>query len=108
MTDVEQWLGDLEDKAKFATPGPWVMDGVYPIYSVGRGGLKDKTIGHVQRQWDGDFIAAANPAAVLRLVGMVRHLAAGCDCDTEACQYGHCTPTCLLQMAYNATKDHHD
>lgn len=72
---AEQWLADLEAKAKAATPGPWVMDGVYPIYSIGRGGLKDKTIGHAQRQWDGDFISAANPATVLRLVGMVRFLA---------------------------------
>ena len=72
---AEQWLADLEAKAKAATPGPWVMDGVYPIYSIGRGGLKDKTIGHAQRQWDGDFISAANPATVLRLVGMVRWLA---------------------------------
>ena len=72
---AEQWLSDLEAKAKAATPGPWVMDGVYPIYSIGRGGLKDKTIGHAQRQWDGDFISAANLAAVLRLVNMVRFLA---------------------------------
>lgn len=79
MTNAEQWLADLEAKAKAATPGPWVMDGVYPIYSIGRGGLKDKTIGHAQRQWDGDFISAANPATVLRLVAMVRWLAAGCD-----------------------------
>lgn len=79
MTNAEQWLADLEAKAKAATPGPWVMDGVYPIYSIGRGGLKDKTIGHAQRQWDGDFISAANPVAVLRLVNMVRWLAEGCD-----------------------------
>lgn len=124
---VEQWLTDLEDKAKFATPGPWVMDGVYPIYSVGRGGLKDKTIGHVQRQWDGDFIAAANPAAVLRLVGMVRWLAPVLHkfCEDICTPYkignGTCTECPLMQdgkcivsaeamlsTAYAETENHHD
>lgn len=27
MTEAEQWLSDLEAKAKAATPGPWVWMG---------------------------------------------------------------------------------
>lgn len=116
MTDAEQFLADLEAKAKAATPGPWKMKkdcdesdhmqvwdstGVVcetPLYGF-----------EYPEQWkNGRFIAAADPAAVLRLVGMVRHLAVGCDCDAEPCQYGHCTPTCRLKMAYTATENHHD
>ena len=117
---AEQWLADLEAKAKAATPGPWVMDGVYPIYSIGRGGLKDKTIGNAQRQWDGDFISAANPATVLRLVGMVRWLAAqrqellsgycpedmrvGCLGNCIDCRHGQIA----IKSAYAATETRHD
>ena len=122
MNDAEQWLADLEAKAKAATPGPWVMDGVYPIYSIGRGGLKDKTIGHAQRQWDGDFISAANPATVLRLVAMVRWLAdnipgvvcpcAGCSrkCflgNISKCE-GDADAECWIEAAYVATEGRHD
>lgn len=117
---AEQWLADLEAKAKAATPGPWVMDGVYPIYSIGRGGLKDKTIGHAQRQWDGDFISAANPATVLRLVAMVRWLAGQGDyvCPPEKFRTVDCPEVqgeefcpckrCWAEAAYIATETRHD
>lgn len=109
-SDAEQFLADLEAKAKAATPGPWVMAGAYPIYSIGRGGLKDKTIGHAQRQWDGDFIAAANPAAVLRLVAMVRWLADVLHNSTGIIndkKYDVSKAPWLI-TAYNATEARHD
>ena len=56
MTNAEQWLSDLEAKAKAA------------IDTAGWGDM----------DWSGaheDFFYAANPATVLRLVGMVRFLA---------------------------------
>lgn len=118
MTDAEQFLADLEAKAKAATPGPWKKGiairrgyGVTAILDNDGNTIADMEHSHFtenEEEYNAAFIAAANPAAVLRLVGMVRHLAVGCDCDAEPCQYGHCTPTCRLKMAYTATENHHD
>lgn len=88
MTNAEQWLSDLEAKAKAA------------IDTAGWGDM----------DWSGaheDFFYAANPATVLRLVNMVRWLAEGCDCDADTCLPG-CTPQCVLEKAYAATGERHE
>lgn len=103
MTNAEQWLADLEDKAKAA------------IDTAGWGDM----------DWSGaheDFFYAANPATVLRLVGIVRWLAdnipgvvrpcAGCSrkCflgDITKCE-GDSGAECWIAAAYIATEDHHD
>lgn len=75
MTNAEQWLSDLEAKAKAA------------IDTAGWGDM----------DWSGaheDFFYAANPAAVLRLVNMVRWLAAR---DKK-----------LIQRAYTIMGIHYD
>lgn len=85
---AEQFLADMEAKAKAAiNAATFIDDRIRTRYEL----------------WK-----ATSPAAVLRLVGMVRHLAVGCDCDAEPCQYGHCTPTCRLKMAYTAMEERHD
>lgn len=115
MNDAEQFLADMEAKAKAATPGPW-QSGVVLRRGYAATAILDSDGNNVtdmensqftrdEEELNAAFIAAANPAAVLRLVSMVRHLAVGCDCDAEPCQYGHCTPTCRLKMAYTATEE---
>lgn len=152
MTDAEQWLADLEAKAKAATPGPWantdnVLDmfgrepldwwHVYakvPDFSMScipimqmhshmatddemcqaredhfRKGLPMHDPGQAGK--NARFIAAANPATVLRLVGMVRWLALNCTCPPRvaslACTKPSCT-ACRLAGAYAATEERHD
>lgn len=114
MTDTEQWLVDLEARAKAATPGPWEMKkdcdesdhmqvwdfvGVVcetPLYGF-----------EYPEQWEnGYFIAAANPAAVLRLVAMVRWMADVLHNSTGRIndkKYDVSKATWLI-TAYNATE----
>lgn len=68
---AQEWLDELERLRKAATPGPYILDGMYPIYSLGRGGLKDKTVACANSKFDGDYIVAACNS-VLRLVEMLR------------------------------------
>lgn len=81
---AEQWLADLEAKGTKAAQAK----------------KRDNVCGW----WDiAEFREAATPEAVLRLVGMVRWLAEGCDCDADTCLPG-CTPQCVLEKAYAATE----
>lgn len=81
---AEQWLADLEEKGTKAAQAK----------------KRDNVCGW----WDiAEFREAATPEAVLRLVGMVRWLAEGCDCDADTCLPG-CTPQCVLEKAYAATE----
>lgn len=97
---VEQWLADLEEKARAAIKGEPLVRGA----------------------WDLDiFHEATNPAAVLRLVAMVRWLAAcfpgvvrPCagyyKCfrgDTTKCE-GDADAECWITAAYVATEGRHD
>ena len=100
MTTAEQWLADLEAKAKAATPGAWhiieadderFMSAVYvattpedatpgetPENVIAVTLLQSPRVACIaDEKWDENtaFIAAANPATVLRLVAMVRFLA---------------------------------
>ena len=156
---AEQWLADLEAKAKAATPGPWAntdnvmeMFGVEPsdwwnIYAKSKGkgkglpcipimqmnsnlateeemlqaredhfrkGLPERDPG--QSGKNARFVVAANPAAVLRLVAMVRWLAGQGDyvCPPEKFRTVDCPEVqreefcpckrCWAEAAYNATE----
>lgn len=82
---AEQWLSDLEAKAKAA------------IDTAGWGDM----------DWSGaheDFFYAANPATVLRLVGMVRFLAFSAARSRGLFD----DPAYWLDTAYAATEGRHD
>ena len=97
---AEQWLADLEAKAK-----AYKSSSTYERLIA-----KD------------EFIAAANPAAVLRLVAMVRRLAANfpgvvrpCAGFSSKCALGDITKCegdadakCWITAAYAATENRHD
>ena len=73
---AEQWLADLEAKAQEAEQGEWkaitkeFFGDVSSEVEVSSG-----TVAYDLNPDDAAFIAAANPATVLRLVSMVRFLA---------------------------------
>ena len=120
MTDAEQWLADLEAKARDAEQGDWkpvikeFFGDVSSDVEVNNG-----TVAYDLNPDDAAFIAAANPATVLRLVGMVRWLAAqrqellsgycpedmrvGCLGNCIDCRHGQIA----IKSAYAATEDHH-
>lgn len=145
MTNAEQWLADMEAKAKAATPGAWhiieadderFMSAVYvattpedatpgetPENVIAVTLLQSPRVACIaDEKWDENatFIAAANPATVLRLVAMVRWLAAqrqellsgycpedmrvGCLGNCIDCRHGQIA----IKSAYAATEDHHD
>lgn len=81
--DIEQWLADLEAKAENTGQKKWVpvTKEYFGDISCDVEGEKNAVVAFDLPPRVAEFIAAANPAAVLRLVGMVRHLAVGCDCD---------------------------
>src|SRR5690606_19192232 len=64
-------IDDLERKAKAATPGPWSADGYGNGQQVtgATGTVFTDTLAFHE---DAEFIAAANPAAILRLIGELR------------------------------------
>lgn len=144
---IEQWLADLEAKAKAATPGAWhiieadderLMSAVYvattpedatpgetPENVIAVTLLQSPRVACIaDEKWDENaaFIAAADPAAVLRLVAMVRWLAAcfpgvvrPCAGFSRKCYLGDITKCegdadaeCWITAAYAATEDRHD
>lgn len=80
---TESQIRDLEEKARKATPGPWVnnTDGFVVGFMVGNSGIDGEDY-HVSAQISSDrmcdsetdakndaaYIAAANPATVLKLI----------------------------------------
>ncbi len=93
---AEQWLTDLGAKARMATPGPWFStctETLVPcVHAVP--GKKPSNVGicvasenfDAINECNMDYIAAANPSAVLRLVGMVRSMAE--YCAERGCPHG--------------------
>jgi hypothetical protein len=82
MTPLEQFLFNLEEKAKAATQEEW-----YPCngdgYSINRV-LAKNTIAHVlgdtaEAEANMNFIAAANPVEVQKLIAMVREMRGALD-----------------------------
>ena len=115
---VEQWLADLEAKAKEAEQGEWKAVVIKSFYGDVSSDVEADSgiIAYDLYPKDAAFIAAADPAAILRLVAMVRWLAdcipdelrpcAGyykcfrgdttkCECDADA--------ECWITAAYVAT-----
>lgn len=102
MYTAEQWLADLEAKARMATHGSHTQVKIAGCPHLRIGSQYMPCTG-----WHKDdlaYFSAANPAAVLRLVAMVRWLAEGCDCDADTCLPG-CTPQCVLEKAYTTTEE---
>lgn len=87
MTDAEQFLTNLEAKAKAAEKN-WEKK-----YTE----VSDEAINQLEATMN--FIDIANPAAILRLVGMVRWLADEMDSN---CLY---SPDATIKSAYQATEN---
>ncbi|EGW49599.1 hypothetical protein HMPREF1022_00112 [Desulfovibrio sp. 6_1_46AFAA] len=122
---VEQWLADLEGKAKAATPGPWeigVCLDMGTVRQIDGSILADCRLTTDDGIHNAAFISSADPTTVLRLVAMVRWLA---DCipdelrpcagfsrkcsrgDITKCE-GDADAECWITAAYVATEDRHD
>lgn len=104
---AEQWLADMEAKAKAATPGPWEIGVCLDRRMIRQ---RDGSIlAYCRLTTDDDihnaaFISSANPATVLRLVGMVRFLA-----FSAARSRGlFMDPAYWIDTAYIATETRHD
>lgn len=87
MTDAEPFLADMETAAKVAEKN-WGKK-----YSE----ESDEAINQLEATMN--FIDIANPAAILRLVGMVRWLADEMDSN---CLY---SPDATIKSAYQATEN---
>lgn len=73
---AEQWLADLEAKTQEAEQGEWkaiTKEFFGDVSSEVE--VSSRTVAYDLNPDDAAFIAAANPATVLRLVAMVRFLA---------------------------------
>lgn len=70
------WIDNLERKAKAATPGPWSADGYGGGQQVtgATGTIFADTLTFHE---DAEFIAAANPATILRLIEDLRRTKSG-------------------------------
>lgn len=121
---VEQWLADLEAKAKEAEQGEWEAVVIKSFYGDVSSDVEADSgiIAYGLYPKDAAFIAAADPPTVLRLVAMVRWLA---DCipdelrpcagfsrkcplgDITKCE-GDADTECWIAAAYVATEDRHD
>ena len=76
--DATEWLDDLEDKADAATTGPWrVVTGDKPGDACAVCAEKPMFIPFSGRNGrsNAEFVSAANPETVKRLVGMINYLA---------------------------------
>lgn len=102
---AQEWLEELETKAMAATPGPYILDGMYPIYSLGRGGLKDKTVACANSKFDGAYIVAACNA-VPRLVEMLRIAVSIIEGQNARRRdwYGESTPGDPMQFLFTMTE----
>ena len=65
-------IEELKRLAEDATPGPWIKRGYVPGIGCGVDGVT--AVAHHTTRADADFIAAANPAAVLELIDYVEYL----------------------------------
>ncbi|MFB6854898.1 DUF6221 family protein [Streptomyces sp. NPDC056341] len=81
MSDLVQWLGEQLDEderiARAATRGPWVQSGIGDYgwtVDFGHPGSSVETADTEQGLADADFIAAHNPARVLREIDADRAL----------------------------------
>lgn len=119
---AEQWLADLEGKAKAATPGPWeigVCLDMGTVRQIDGSILADCRLTTDDGIYNAAFISSADPTTVLRLVAMVRWLAGQSDylCPPDKFRTIDCSETseelypckrCWTSAAYAATEDRHD
>jgi hypothetical protein len=63
---TQEQINELRKLAEDATPGPWIKRGYVP--GIGCGVDWVTAVAHHTTSADADFIAAANPAAVLELI----------------------------------------
>lgn len=89
MTATADWIDDLERKAKAAIPGPWVADHSEEDNSAVKqeGRSWWDGLAFCGRPADAEFIAAANPAAILRLIEdnqRMRHGSLCPECNAKA------------------------
>lgn len=127
MTNAEQWLADLEAKAKAATWRDVLVD-YHPIISLKLNHAAKSIDECILRLKEMDFTwmcldlgtdddmgsgiqeifvpthSATDPATVLRLVAMVRFLAFSAARSRGLFD----GPVYWLDTAYTATEDHHD
>lgn len=82
MTATADWIDDLERKAKAATPGLWVADHSEEDNSAVKqeGRAWWDGLAFCRRPADAKFIAAANPATILRLIEDNRRMRHGSLC----------------------------
>ena len=63
---TQEQINELRKLAEDATPGPWIKRGYVPGIGCGVDGVT--AVAHHTTSADADFIAAANPAAILALI----------------------------------------
>ncbi|EPE3195486.1 ead/Ea22-like family protein [Cronobacter malonaticus] len=84
MTNTNELTSKLKAAAEKATPGPWrrtstIFNGItYGPFSL----TNEKVLANVAEKANAEFIAAANPAAVLELIATLE--AARADCRENA------------------------
>jgi hypothetical protein len=83
-------LAALKEAAKAATPGPWK-----PLRNPGASGVfRKEPVEHIattfaeRQKVDAAFIALANPAAILDLIGLAEELAEAADEHLDICPVG--------------------
>jgi len=69
---TQEQINELRKLAEDATPGPWIKRGYVP--GIGCGVDWVTAVAHHTTSADADFIAAANPAAMLELIDYVEYL----------------------------------
>ena len=68
----ERELQDLEAKAKAASPGPWWHNDFPAVYDADHRFVCDMMVARKKRRMaDADYITAANPKAILKLIAEV-------------------------------------
>ncbi|AMD90020.1 hypothetical protein [Desulfovibrio fairfieldensis] len=119
---ADELLADLEAKAQEAEQGEWkaITKEFFGDVSSEVEVKSSGTVAYDLNPDDAAFIAAANPATVLRLVAMVRWLAGQGDyvCPPEKFRTVDCPEVqreefcpckrCWAEAAYNATEASHD
>ena len=69
---TQEQINELRKLAEDATPGPWIKRGYVPGIGCGVDGVT--AVAHHTTSADADFIAAANPAAILAMIAEIDSL----------------------------------
>lgn len=74
MNEAENWLADLEAKAKATTPGPWIQPGRCLVVSIVS--KREPIIGDMKTVANATFIAANDPTTILADIDEILRLRA--------------------------------